>query len=109
MHLPVTPSLSRSFHTLARNPLFLVSSSPVPSPAIGLTRVLRLQRYYYSSPVTMISSFALSAVPLLLAAWQAVTVGAVPTISAVGSKFFYENGTQYYIKGMADSHSHRLA
>jgi hypothetical protein len=25
----------------------------------------------------------------------------VPTISAVGSKFFYSNGTQYFIKGIA--------
>ncbi|KAJ5266931.1 hypothetical protein N7478_009739 [Penicillium angulare] len=49
----------------------------------------------------MFSSLALSAAPLLLAGLQAVTVGAVPTISAVGSKFFYENGTQYYIKGIA--------
>lgn len=47
----------------------------------------------------MFSSIALSAVPLLLAGLQAATVGAIPTISAVGSKFFYENGTQYYIKG----------
>ncbi|OOQ90907.1 putative 1,3-beta-glucanosyltransferase [Penicillium brasilianum] len=49
----------------------------------------------------MLSSLALSAVPLLLAGLQAVTVGAVPTISAVGSKFFFENGTQYYLKGVA--------
>jgi len=46
----------------------------------------------------MLSSLALSAVPLLLAL-QAATVAAIPTISAVGSKFFYENGTQYYLKG----------
>jgi 1,3-beta-glucanosyltransferase GAS1 len=26
---------------------------------------------------------------------------AVPTIEAVGAKFFYSNGTQYFIKGMA--------
>ncbi|KAJ5174605.1 uncharacterized protein N7482_000482 [Penicillium canariense] len=49
----------------------------------------------------MRSSLALSAVPLLLAGLQAATVGAIPTISAVGSKFFYENGTQYYLKGVA--------
>ncbi|KAJ5135227.1 uncharacterized protein N7515_004505 [Penicillium bovifimosum] len=49
----------------------------------------------------MLSSLALSALPLLLAGLQATAVGAVPTISAVGSKFFYENGTQYYIKGIA--------
>lgn len=47
----------------------------------------------------MLFSFTLSALPLLVGALQAVTVGAIPTISAVGSKFFYENGTQYYIKG----------
>ena len=29
----------------------------------------------------------------------------VPTISAVGAKFFFANGTQYYIKGI---HSPRL-
>lgn len=37
--------------------------------------------------------------PLLLAGLQATTVSAIPSISAVGSKFFYENGTQFYIKG----------
>lgn len=30
----------------------------------------------------------------------AIAASSVPTISAVGSKFFYSNGTQYYIKGM---------
>jgi hypothetical protein len=45
----------------------------------------------------MLSSLALS-VPVLMAG-LAATVNAVPTISAVGSKFFYENGTQFYIKG----------
>jgi len=38
-------------------------------------------------------------VPFILAGLQAVAVDAIPTISAVGSKFFYENGTQYYLKG----------
>lgn len=60
----------------------------------------------------MFSSLVLSAAPLLLAGLQAVTVGAIPTISAVGSKFFYENGTQYYIKGTwgnLPSISYRLA
>lgn len=46
----------------------------------------------------MFPSLALA--PLLLAGLQAVTVNAIPTISAIGAKFFYENGTQYYIKGM---------
>jgi len=46
----------------------------------------------------MLSSLALS-VPFILAGLQAVAVDAIPTISAVGSKFFYENGTQYYLKG----------
>lgn len=48
----------------------------------------------------MLSSLAVS-IPLILAGLQAVTVDAIPTISAVGSKFFYENGTQYYLKGIA--------
>ncbi|KAJ5925711.1 CAZyme family GH72 [Penicillium verhagenii] len=47
----------------------------------------------------MFPSLALA--PLLLAGLQAVTVNAIPTISATGSKFFYSNGTQYYIKGIA--------
>lgn len=46
----------------------------------------------------MFPSLALA--PLLLAGLQAVTVNAIPTISATGAKFFYSNGTQYYIKGM---------
>ncbi|KAJ5181546.1 hypothetical protein N7449_011693 [Penicillium cf. viridicatum] len=49
----------------------------------------------------MLSSLAFSAVPLLLAGLQAIAVGAISPISAVGSKFFYENGTQFYIKGIA--------
>ena len=35
----------------------------------------------------------------ILAATQIATAADLPTISAVGSKFFYSNGTQYYIKG----------
>lgn len=54
----------------------------------------------------MLSSFALSSA-LLLAGLQAVVGATVPTISAVGSKFFYENGTQYYLKGGLHSpHKH---
>ncbi|CAI7627482.1 unnamed protein product [Penicillium glandicola] len=48
----------------------------------------------------MFSSLAF-AVPLLLAGFQATAVDAISPISAVGSKFFYENGTQFYIKGIA--------
>ncbi|KAJ5815943.1 hypothetical protein N7447_008176 [Penicillium robsamsonii] len=44
----------------------------------------------------MFSSLAL----VLLLGLQA-TVGAISPISAVGNKFFYENGTQFYIKGIA--------
>ena len=29
-----------------------------------------------------------------------ITAQTVPTISTVGSKFFFSNGTQYYVKGM---------
>lgn len=36
----------------------------------------------------------------LLASFAVSAVNAVPTIEAVGAKFFYSNGTQYYIKGM---------
>lgn len=34
-----------------------------------------------------------------LAAVNLVSAVTMPTISAVGSKFFFSNGTQYYIKG----------
>jgi 1,3-beta-glucanosyltransferase GAS1 len=37
----------------------------------------------------------------LIASLAINTVNAIPTIEAVGAKFFYSNGTQYYIKGMA--------
>jgi 1,3-beta-glucanosyltransferase GAS1 len=37
----------------------------------------------------------------LLASLAISAVNAIPTIQAVGAKFFYSNGTQYYIKGMA--------
>jgi hypothetical protein len=30
----------------------------------------------------------------------AAASSSVPTISAIGSKFFYSNGTQYFLKGM---------
>ena len=35
----------------------------------------------------------------ILAATHIATAADLPTISAVGSKFFFDNGTQYYIKG----------
>ncbi|KAG9243609.1 Glucanosyltransferase-domain-containing protein [Calycina marina] len=41
------------------------------------------------------------AVAGLLATLAISSVNAVPTISAVGNKFFYSNGTQYYMKGIA--------
>lgn len=37
----------------------------------------------------------------LLAATTTTTVHAISTISAYGNKFFYENGTQFFIKGVA--------
>jgi hypothetical protein len=35
----------------------------------------------------------------LLASLAINVVDAIPTIEAVGAKFFYSNGTQYFIKG----------
>jgi len=37
----------------------------------------------------------------LLASFAVSVVSTVPTIEAVGAKFFYSNGTQYFIKGIA--------
>jgi hypothetical protein len=37
--------------------------------------------------------------PLLLASLNGLTVSALPKISAVGSKFFTEDGDQFYVKG----------
>ncbi|KAE8159456.1 Glucanosyltransferase-domain-containing protein [Aspergillus tamarii] len=36
-----------------------------------------------------------------LGGFQALPVDAIQTISAVGSKFFYEDGSQYFLKGIA--------
>ncbi|THD00214.1 hypothetical protein EYZ11_000264 [Aspergillus tanneri] len=38
---------------------------------------------------------------LLLGSLHARIVDAIQTVSAVGSKFFYEDGTQYFLKGVA--------
>ncbi|GIK01741.1 hypothetical protein Aspvir_005779 [Aspergillus viridinutans] len=46
-------------------------------------------------------SLSLSAVSLLLGGFSPAAVDAVRTISAVGSRFFYEDGTQYFLKGIA--------
>lgn len=35
----------------------------------------------------------------LLASYAITAANAIDPISVVGSKFFYKNGTQYYIKG----------
>ncbi|KAF9893133.1 hypothetical protein FE257_012544 [Aspergillus nanangensis] len=40
-------------------------------------------------------------ISLLLGGLHALTATAVPTISVVGSKFFYEDGRQYFLKGIA--------
>jgi hypothetical protein len=65
--------------------------------------------------ITIITMFSdMLAKAGLLAAFAvnaAVAASTVPTISAVGSKFFYSNGTQYFIKGMRQpscSHSTQL-
>jgi hypothetical protein len=42
-----------------------------------------------------------SAWAALILGFHAVSVASVPTISAVGSKFFYEDGRQYFLKGIA--------
>ncbi|GES61872.1 glycoside hydrolase family 72 protein [Aspergillus terreus] len=42
-----------------------------------------------------------SAWAALILGVHAVSVASVPTISAVGSKFFYEDGRQYFLKGIA--------
>jgi hypothetical protein len=57
-----------------------------------------VQKLLLYSIFNMFSSLAFS-VPLLLAGLQATVVGAASPISAVGNKFFYGNGTQFYIKG----------
>jgi hypothetical protein len=44
--------------------------------------------------------FSLTWASALLLAGSAITaIHAIDPISAVGSKFFYSNGTQYFIKG----------
>ena len=46
----------------------------------------------------------------LLATFAINAINAIDPISVVGSKFFYPNGTQYFIKGMPSSISpHCLA
>ncbi|KAI9934297.1 hypothetical protein ASPWEDRAFT_108792 [Aspergillus wentii DTO 134E9] len=49
----------------------------------------------------LFSSQSWSAASLLMGSLHALTAQAVPTISAVGSKFFYEDGKQYFLKGIA--------
>lgn len=51
-------------------------------------------------------SSSATALSLLLNTFYAPTVSAIQTISAVGSKFFYEDGTQYYIKGACVHSTH---
>ena len=36
---------------------------------------------------------------VLLASYAITAINAVDPISVVGTKFFYKNGTQYYMKG----------
>jgi hypothetical protein len=48
-----------------------------------------------------IHSFSASMIwaSLLMLCMQAVQVSAIPKVSAVGSKFFTDDGNQFYIKG----------
>ena len=47
----------------------------------------------------MLLSFPLSIVLSLVLGTFLTAAHTVQTISAVGSKFFYENGTQFFMKG----------
>lgn len=38
---------------------------------------------------------------VLLASYAITAIHAIDPISVTGTKFFYKNGTQYYIKGIA--------
>lgn len=51
----------------------------------------------------MLSKTFLAAASIAILA--ASTVSAIPTISAVGSKFFTSNGNQFYIKGKSSDSS----
>ncbi|KAB8230480.1 putative 1,3-beta-glucanosyltransferase [Aspergillus alliaceus] len=46
-------------------------------------------------------SFSTLSIVAWLGGFHALHVNAIQTISAVGSKFFYEDGTQYFLKGIA--------
>jgi hypothetical protein len=48
----------------------------------------------------MLSSMLAKAGLLATFAVHAAVAASAPHISAVGNKFFYANGTQYFIKGM---------
>ncbi|OJJ44323.1 hypothetical protein ASPZODRAFT_72069 [Penicilliopsis zonata CBS 506.65] len=45
--------------------------------------------------------FSLAGYSLLVGGLHALSAHAIPSLSAVGSKLFYPNGTQFYIKGVA--------
>lgn len=50
-----------------------------------------------------------SILPALLLAFLCVPSTAIPTISAIGSKFFTSDGNQFFIKGKFRSTTGRLA
>jgi S1-C subfamily serine protease len=52
-----------------------------------------------TSPIMFSTAVAKAGLWAAFAVNAALAASSIPTISAVGSKFFYSNGTQYYIKG----------
>lgn len=97
IHLRNTPAfilLGRCLHSFRQVPSKKTSLLLFPLVSISPSYLLHIVFHYCTRIM-----FSVLLVPLLLAGLQAIAVSAIPSISAVGSKFFYENGTQFYIKG----------